>query len=181
MNPRKEGNSGRRSIALLFLLPFSLMTAGCGSIPQSKYEAFHFPSNQAYITKVSRPFKPLGWVHSKVNFQSLDPNREEAALCKNYYNKAIGELVDIAKDKGADAVIDVKSVVFLEDGRRETYPTPECSDDGFEGQILVQGIAVQWEREPQKQISQSIFPKSPSDKKTQSRGDATKTQESPHS
>ncbi len=69
---------------------------------------------------------------------------EGKTLCANYYNKAVNSLVEAARRKGADAVIDVKSVVFLEDGRKEEYQTPECADDGMEGQILTQGIAVKW-------------------------------------
>ena len=50
----------------------------------------------------------------------------------------------MAKKQGGDAVIDLKSVVYLEDGRREMYPSAECSDDGIEGQVLCQGIAIKW-------------------------------------
>lgn len=124
---------------------------GCGTIPEARYESFEFPNKNAFITAVKRPFQPLGWVKAKVNFQSFDPNREESALCKNYYNKAVRQLVQAALSKGADAVVDVKSVVFLEDGRQETYPTAECSDDGFEGQILLQGVAVKWKKEQKPQ------------------------------
>jgi hypothetical protein len=104
-----------------------------------------FPKD-AYVGDVKRPYKPLGLVKSRVDFSSLDERREEDALCKNYYNKAVEDLLKRAREKGADAVIDVKSVVFLEDGRMETYATPECADDGHEGQILAQGIAVQWKQ-----------------------------------
>jgi hypothetical protein len=44
-------------------------------------------------------------------------------------------------------VIDVKSVVFLENGKSELYPSAECADDGMEGQVLSQGIAIRW-KEP---------------------------------
>jgi hypothetical protein len=37
-------------------------------------------------------------------------------------------------------------VVFLADGRRETFDRPECTDDGEEGDVLVQGVAIQWVR-----------------------------------
>ncbi len=143
-----------------FAIALISLNTACGSIPQAKYESFEFPSNLAFVNKINRPFQSLGWVRAKVNFQSLDPNHEELALCRNYYHKAIRQLVDMAKKKGADAVVEVKSIVFLEDGRREAYPTPECSDDGFEGQILVQGIAVQWQKEndPQKSLTQTLLP-----------------------
>ena len=138
--------SSLRPSSLGFVLLLSLSGVSCGSIPTAKYDTFEFPAKFAFVSPATRPFQPLGWVRSKVNYQSLDPGREETTLCKNFYNKAIRQLVDIAKEKGADAVVEVKSVVFLENGRREAYTTPECSDDGFEGQILVQGIAVKWKK-----------------------------------
>lgn len=116
---------------------------GCSTLPDPHHKEYSFPS-QAFVGDVKRPYKALGLVRSRVNFQSLDPSREESDLCKNYYGKAVRQLLEIAKGKGADAVIDVKSVVFLEDGHHELYSTPECSDDGMEGQILTQGIAVKW-------------------------------------
>jgi hypothetical protein len=98
----------------------------------------------AFKGNVSRTYEKLGLVRSKVNFLTLDPGREESELCRNYFNKAVKDLVKTAKNKGGDAVIDVKSVVFFEDGHMELYSTPECSDDGMEGQVLTQGIAVKW-------------------------------------
>jgi hypothetical protein len=121
----------------------ALMTS-CSSLPTVKHDAFQFPKESAFIGDVKRPYKVLGLVRAKAEYQTLDENHEETQLCKNYYNKAVGALVKTAKEKGGDAVIDVKSVVFLEDGRREEYTTPECSDDGLEGQALTQGIAVKW-------------------------------------
>ena len=122
----------------IFLLP------ACTSLPTVHHKDYEFPKDRAFLGNVKQKYKTLGMVRSKVNYQSLDPNREEADLCRNYYNKAVKDLVQMAEDRGADAVIDVKSVVFMEDGRSELYPTPECADDGLEGQILTQGIAVKW-------------------------------------
>ncbi|MGK5085819.1 hypothetical protein WDW37_21225 [Bdellovibrionota bacterium FG-1] len=116
---------------------------GCATVPEPKYERYVFPKN-VFIGEVSRPYTVLGPVRSKVDYATLDAVREEKDLCRNYYNKSARELLRFAKKQGADAVVDVQSVVFLEDGRRETYKTPECSDDGGEGQILTQGIAVKW-------------------------------------
>ena len=127
-------------IPLLFLIIF----IGCSTLPSQKHKNYAFPTKVAFFGDVKRPYLVLGLVRSKAEFQSLDPVREENDLCKNYFNKAVRDLVKFAKDKGGDAVVDVKSVVFLEDGRQETYPTPECSDDGMEGQVLTQGIAVKW-------------------------------------
>jgi hypothetical protein len=122
-----------------------LAFAACTTLPTPKHDKFRFPKDAYIDPPPNREFVALGTVNSsKVNFVSLDPNYEESQLCRNYYNKAVAELVKFAKAKGADAVINVRSVVFLEDGRVETYKTPECSDDGGEGQILARGTAVRW-------------------------------------
>lgn len=121
--------------------------SGCATIPEPKFHQYTFPKN-AYVGDVQRPYTILGPVRSKVDYQTLDPNHEEKDLCHNYYNKAVRDLVKYAKKQGADAVVDVKSVVFLVDGRTESYPTPECSDDGGDGQVLTQGVAVKWKGGP---------------------------------
>jgi hypothetical protein len=132
-------------------IAFTLACAGalgaCSSLPSPKISKHKFPEKDAYVGEVKRAYKTLGVVRAKVDFPTLDPTNpdlDESKLCKNYYNKAVTDLLNAAHDKGADAVVDVKSVVFYEDGRHETYPTPECSDEGDEGQILAQGIAVKW-------------------------------------
>jgi hypothetical protein len=133
----------RITTRLAFVL--SLLGAGaCTTLPAPKQTKHAFPTAGVYVQEPRRTYKTLGVVRAKVNYETLDPVSEERDLCRNYYNKAVKELLEKAKDQAADAVVDVKSVVFLADGRRETYPTPECSDDGQEGQILVQGVAVQW-------------------------------------
>jgi hypothetical protein len=120
-----------------------LLFAGCSSIAV-KHEYHDFPRDRAFVNEVTRSYSKIGVVRSKVDFPSLDAERDEDKLCKNYYNKAVSDLVKMARDKGADAVIDVRSVVFLENGQTEIHKTPECSDDGREGQILAQGVAVKW-------------------------------------
>ncbi len=121
-----------------------LVGSGCSSFPKSTFKPHSFPTETAFMGDVKRPYQKLGLVRSKVNYQSLDVSHEEGELCRNYFNKAVSDLVQMCKDKGGDAVIDVKSVVFLEDGRQELYPTSECADDGMEGQALAQGVAVKW-------------------------------------
>jgi hypothetical protein len=119
--------------------------SGCAThLPDPKVTRYSFPKGKAYVGDVKRPYSKLGQVRTKVNFNTLDWIHEEDQLCRNYYNKAARDLVERAKDQGADAVIDVRSVVFTEFGGAETFTTPECSDDGQEGQILLQGIAVKW-------------------------------------
>jgi hypothetical protein len=118
----------------------------CSTLPTPKYQDYSFPSGEAFFGDAKQAYQPLGLVRAKVNYQSLDPGREEGDLCKNYFNKAVQDLVKMAHEKGGDAVIDVKSVVFFESGENQLFPTPECSDDGFEGQVLAQGIAIQWKK-----------------------------------
>lgn len=118
--------------------------AGCASLPEIKVKRYAFPKNHAFVGDVQRPYQKLGLVRSRVDFTTLDPNHEEQALCRNYYNKAVSELVQHAKKGGGDAVIDVRTVVFYEGGKSQTFQTPECADDGAEGQVLAQGIAVKW-------------------------------------
>jgi hypothetical protein len=71
--------------------------------------------------------------------------------------------VKYAKQQGADAVIDVRSVVFFEDGSRETYQTAECSDEGDTGQILAQGVAVRWKTlaDPKPEAASGAWDKPP--------------------
>jgi hypothetical protein len=75
----------------------------------------------------------------------MTPELEEA-YCKKAFSEAANQLLQSAKANGADAVADVHSVVFLADGRRESFDRPECTDDGEEGDVLVQGVAIQWVR-----------------------------------
>lgn len=133
------------SLRILGLLPWVVtLPTACTTLPDPQHKSYSFPTESAFFGNVTRPYKKLGMVRSKVDYPSLDSSREEDDLCRNYFNKAVRDLVKMARDQGADAVIDVKSVVYLEDGRQEVYTTPECSDDGMEGQILTQGIAIQW-------------------------------------
>jgi hypothetical protein len=126
---------------------FAVLGAGflyaCSSPGTPNFAKFHFPKG-VFVGDVDRPYTTLGRVKTKVNFSSLDVKHEEGELCRNYYNKASSDLLKRAKEVGGDAVIDIKSVVLYENGQFESYKTPECSDDGEEGQILLQGIAVKW-------------------------------------
>jgi hypothetical protein len=116
-------------------------------MPEPKMTTYEFP-REAFVNKPPRPYDVIGMVRSKADFFSLDANHDESTLCRNYYNRAVSDLVKIAKEQGGDAVLDVRSVVMLFDGKTETYPTPECSDEGAEGQVLVQGTAIKWKRKP---------------------------------
>ncbi len=128
---------------------FGALAAGaigaCATLPDVKFTKFSFPKESVFVGDVERPYKEMGNVKAKVNFQTLDPNHDEKEICKNYYNRAAMDLLDKAKARGAQAVIKVQSVTFLNNGKVETADTPECFDDGEEGQILLQGVAVKWE------------------------------------
>ena len=137
-----------RPVALAGLSTLLVAIAACTTLPAPKYSRHVFPKGEAFVGDAKRPYQTLGLVRAKVEFPTLDPGRDEQDLCKNYYNAAVQDLVKHARKAGGDAVINVKSVVFLEDGRAETHKSPECSDDGQEGQILTQGIAVKWLPEP---------------------------------
>ena len=147
-----------RAFFIFALIVF--LGAGCSSVPEPKITKYAWPKG-AYIgePKTKRKYEKLGLVSDRVDFPSFHPKYEEAALCKNFFNKVAGKLLKRAKDQGGDAVIDVRSVVFLIDGRRETYQTAECSDEGGEGQVLAQGIAIKWvkEGEPLKPGEKNVF------------------------
>ena len=150
MNPNPRIYKLLRGLSLALA---ALLAGSCTSLPKIQQVRYSFPKG-AYLGDPGRPFQSLGWVRAKATYTSLDPDHDEQGLCSNYFNKAVSELMRHAREHGGEAVVDIKSVVFLADGRQETYHTAECSDDGQEGQILVEGIAVKW-----KTVSQ-VEPKS---------------------
>lgn len=140
----------QKTVRIALLLPGVLALVSCATLPTPKVSRHSWPKGEAFIGDVKRPYQALGLAKTKVNYNTLDPEVDEHALCRNYFNKAAIDLVKRAKKAGGDAVIDIQSVVFLEDGRMERYKTPECSDDGAEGQVLAQGIVVKWKGEEPK-------------------------------
>jgi hypothetical protein len=113
---------------------------------------YSFPKNDAFLDQPDRAYDTLGAVKTRVDFVTLNPDWDESRLCRNYYNKAVRDLVSRAKDQGGDAVIGVRSVVFMVDGSHHTYRTPECADDGQSGQILTEAIAIRWKRPGEKAV-----------------------------
>jgi len=100
-----------------------------------------------YFGSPQRKYEVLGSVRASKTYPTLSQeltDEQEARLCKRAFFEAARELLKNARENGGDAVVDVHSVIFLADGRRETYDRPECTDDGDEGEALVQGIAVKW-------------------------------------
>lgn len=124
------------------------LISSCASLPSTDHKTYTFPVKDAFVGEVDKPHKKLGLVRAKVNYVSLDPTSEERDLCRNYFNQAVRDLIKFSKAKGGDGVVSVKSVVFLEDGRTEKYDKAECADDGMEGQVLAEGMAVKWAKEP---------------------------------
>lgn len=148
----KQGIYLYRTLRFANLRPFAFLLAtsalagfgACTTMHAPQMKHFEFPKGLTFVGDVKRPYTKLGQVRTKVNFTSLDWVHEEAQLCRNYYNKAAYDLYKRSKEQGGDAVIDLRSVVMLENGEVETHTTPECSDDGQEGQILLEGIAIKW-------------------------------------
>jgi hypothetical protein len=123
---------------------------GCSSLPEPKFKSYAFPEGTVFVNdKPSRKFKVLGPVRVRVNFSSLNAEREESELCRNFYNKGASDLLKRAqRERKADAVIDVRSVVYYMDGKSKKFTAPECADDGSEGQILMEGKAIRYLPEP---------------------------------
>jgi hypothetical protein len=130
-----------KCLILAFFLSVSFF--GCATLPEVRHQAYRFPKD-AHIHAPTHHYETIGMVRSRIDFPSLEVNQDFSQLCKNYFNSAAHKLVRYAKQRGADAVIDVRSVVFLLNGEVELHPQAECVDDGAEGQILAQGIAVKW-------------------------------------
>ena len=144
-----------RNLNVTGLLILSAFGAGCATdLPEPKHEHFKMPEKAFFIELPTgefenRPYEVLGWVKSKADYStmSVDEPLGDISNCKNNYNKAAAQLVKEAKKAGADAVIKVRSVVLLIDGKIEEHTTPECSDDGQHGEILLRGVAIRFKKE----------------------------------
>lgn len=124
--------------------------SACSTVPLPEVDKYELPDRDVYLDEPRRAFKPMKVVRIKESYISLNPKYDEKFLCQNAYNKAVGQLLKRAKNQGADAVVNVRSVVFLLNGEHEIHRSAECADDGAEGQILVQGVAVKWQRPKRK-------------------------------
>ncbi len=129
-----------------------LVTAlfACASLPDPKFKTYAFPEQEVFVTaKPTRRYKVVGPVRVRVNFNSMNPEREDQDLCRHYFNKGAADLLKRAKrDLKGDAVIDVRSVVYYMDGKTKKFTTPECADDGGEGQVLMEGKAIRYLPDP---------------------------------
>ena len=145
------------SFALLLLL------AACStSLPEEHHKVFPFPEKHVYVElptgpDANRPYETLGWVRTKVHYPTMEQDPNNLGLCRNYYNKGAAQLLKEAKKVGGEAVVQIRSVVMMMDRTVQEYPTPECSDDGAEGEILLKGIAIKFKKiekiDPTKPIS----------------------------
>lgn len=128
----------------------ALLQACATSLPAERHETHAFPQKFVYVEEptgeyLGRKYEVLGWVRTRVHFPTLEQDvQNNNPLCRNYYNKAARDLLKEAKKPGGDAVIKIRSVVMLLNGQMEEHITPECSDDGAEGEILLKGIAIKW-------------------------------------
>ena len=125
----------------------------CSSLPEPKHSKFSFPEKAVFVNlptdeNKGRPYAVLGWVRTRAVYPTMDQDENNSGLCHNYYNKAARSLLKDAKKVGADAVVEVRSVVLLLDGKTEEHETPQCSDDGAQGEILLRGIAVKYKPWP---------------------------------
>jgi hypothetical protein len=154
--------SPQRFTAVLLALALPAAFGACQTLPKPKIRKYEWPS-EAYLDTPKRAFEVVGQVKTKVNYPSLTDEWEDDDLCRNFFNKAVIDLVSRARDVRADAVIEVRSVTFFQDGKSETFPRAECVDDGAEGQVLAQGTVVRWKREADEPSGQAVplRPKTP--------------------
>ncbi len=151
---------------------------GCANLPEVRHERFAFPKENVFVEVPERPFEVLGRVKAEVTFPTLDEHSDEPGICKNYYNKAAQKLLAIAKKQAkADAVVELRSVTLLFDGRIERHKTPECVDEGGEGEVLVEGIAVRWKKpgDPQPKGSPSPVPSFEETPRLNAEGDSARS------
>lgn len=157
-NAFSELNRSHERKRILFILSCFLCFTGCAtSLPEERHDTFHFPEKSVYVEEPigefkGRPYEILGWVRAKAHFPTLEQDPNSQRICKNYYNKASRDLLKQAiKEAKGDAVMKVRSVVMLMNGKTEEHVTPECSDDGAEGEILLRGIAIKWKPLPEEE------------------------------
>ena len=154
-NKKGPFHSGGRFTSEKALVLFCLLVAtGCAtSLPEERHKTFHFPEKSVYVEEptgenLGHPYEIMGWVKAREHFPTMEQDPNSQTLCKNYYNKAAHDLLKEAKKAKGEAVIKVRSVVMLLDGKTEEHTTAECSDDGAEGEILMRGIAIKWKPLP---------------------------------
>lgn len=156
---RPRAGGVREPKRVRWLAPALCVLAACSSLPDPKHRFFEFPKQGVYLGRPPEsqgPYERLGVVKTKLEWPTLSPDYDETRLCQSYFNKAMADLLKRAREQvQADAVIEARSVVLLVNGQLETHPRAECSDDGQEGQVLAQGIAIRYLPPP---VSKQIDP-----------------------
>lgn len=121
-----------------------LTLLACSTTTSQRFEKYSFPPDSYVVGKsIERSYQVLAPVKTRVDYETSQ-KEPGVDLCHNAFNKGAQDLVTLAKRNGADAVIEVSSVVFAADRKASTFPIPECSVEGPHGQILMQGTAVKW-------------------------------------
>ena len=131
----------------LLIVAFSVIVGCAGKKPRSSASSEPLLPGAVFYGAPARKYQTLGVVRASKSYPTLNQeltDEQEALLCKKAFNDAARELLKNARDNGGDAVADLHSVIYLAEGRRETYDKPECTDDGEEGEVLVQGVAIKW-------------------------------------
>ena len=141
-----------RTLGICALL-IGFVTGCATSLPAEHHAIYKFPAKSVFVEEpigedLGRPYEIMGWVRARAHFPTMEQDPNSEALCKNYYNKGVGDLLKEAKKVKAEAVIKVRSVVMMLDGKTEEHVTAECADDGAEGEILLRGIAIKWKPRP---------------------------------
>src|SRR5690606_2918662 len=97
---------GSLRIALVLSLIFGLSSriVSCSTLPSPRVKRYAFPK-EAYLKKPKRPYEVVGTVRAKALYNSLNPDFDETFLCKNFFNRAVQDLIRFGKDQDADAVI----------------------------------------------------------------------------
>ena len=141
-----------------FLILFCGFLASCATdLPEERHASYVFPEDSTYVElptgkNKDRPYEVLGWVRTKAHYPTMEQETGSPLLCRNYYNKAAKNLLKEAQKAKGDAVMQIRSVVVFMDGSVHEYPTPECADDGAEGEILLKGVAIRWKPIPKKPV-----------------------------
>ncbi len=140
----------QKTIAAAVLVAAALFS-GCSSAPSGKKgtEAPRpLPAGVSFDEGGGRPYQKVGtvraWHEFKTELDESFDDKEFQRRCRQAFREAAAKVLKIAQEHGGEAVIQLRSVVFLADGRKEFLPRAECADDGDEGEALVEGMAVRW-------------------------------------
>lgn len=128
-----------------------MASAACSSLPKrppQKEGPIQVLPGNVFFSEPTRSYQVLGtarsWHEFKTSLDETFDDQEFSRRCYQAFFKASEKVLAIARANGGEAVAQIRSVVFLADGRKEYYPRPECVDDGEEGEALVEGQVIRW-------------------------------------